>query len=63
MISGTFGRDNNTIRRTTGIAAPVLLGLLTNEMTQLFTMALDPGEFRAPALIGYVVDGEVYLTS
>ena len=62
MISGTFGRDNNTIRRTTGIAAPVLLGLLANEMTQL-TMGLDPGGFRALTLIGYVLDGEVDFTS
>jgi hypothetical protein len=32
-------------------------------MTQLFTMGLDPGGFRALTLIGYVLDGEVDFTS
>ena len=63
VIRGTFDRDNDAVRRTAEIATPVLLGLLANEVTQLFTMGPDPGGFTALTLTGCVVDGEVDFAS
>src|ERR1700722_1424922 len=62
-ISGAFDGDNDTIRRTAEITAPVLPGLVANEVAQLFTMGPDPGRFAALTSIGRMIDGEVDFTS